>query len=80
LFSIPELFNIIQESSGTGWKEMYQVFNMGHRLEIYTDKISAGKMIKVSQSLGIEAKIIGYCESHKGKKLTIKSTAGEFIY
>ncbi len=80
LFSTPPVFNIIQELSGTDWKEMYQVFNMGHRLEIYTDKSSAEKMIKMSQSYGIEAKIIGYCEPCNEKKLTIKSPVGEFIY
>ena len=80
LFPVPVLFKIIQEQSKTDWKEMYQVFNMGHRMEIYTDKLSAQGIIDVAKSFGIEAKIIGHCEALQGKKLTIKSPLGEFIY
>lgn len=80
LFPVPVIFKIIQEQSKTDWKEMYQVFNMGHRMEIYTDKLSAQGIIDIAKSFGIEAKIIGHCEALQGKKLTIKSPLGEFIY
>lgn len=80
LFSLPPLFSIIQEESGTDWKEMYQVFNMGHRFEIYTDEKSAGEMIRIAADYQIEAKIIGRCETSPEKKLTIISEQGEFVY
>ena len=80
LFPVPTVFKIIQEQSQTDWKEMYQVFNMGHRLEIYTDLKTAESMIKSAKSFGIEARIVGYCEAADEKKLTIKSPHGEFIY
>jgi phosphoribosylformylglycinamidine cyclo-ligase len=80
LFQIPPLFKIINEQSGTGWREMYQVFNMGHRMEIYTDEGTAEEIIKISESFNVEAKIIGRCEASKGKSLTIKSEFGDFRY
>lgn len=80
MFEIPPLFKLIQEVSQTNWKEMYQVFNMGHRMEIYTDIKTAQKIIDISNSFGVEAKIIGKCEFSEEKKLTIKSTIGEFSY
>jgi phosphoribosylformylglycinamidine cyclo-ligase len=80
LFELPPLFRIIQESSGTPWDEMYEVFNMGHRFEIYTDEPSAQKIIGLAAALNIEARIIGRTESYAGHKLTIKSTLGEFTY
>jgi phosphoribosylformylglycinamidine cyclo-ligase len=80
LFPAPPLFEIIQSQSGTGWKEMYQVFNMGHRFEIYTNAETAKEIIKISESYNIEAKIIGHCKNYNSKKLTIKSEFGEFIY
>jgi len=80
LFETPPLFDIIQKESNTEWKEMYKVFNMGHRMEIYVPKNIANDIIKISESFNIEAKIIGHVESHKGKKLTINSSYGEFIY
>ncbi len=80
LFDTPLLFRLIQQSAKTPWKEMYKVFNMGHRLEIYTDKQTAGKIIEISESFGIDAKIIGHCEASDEKKLTIKSEFGEFSY
>ncbi|MBK9292685.1 MAG: phosphoribosylformylglycinamidine cyclo-ligase [Bacteroidetes bacterium] len=80
LFGLPPLFSIIREASGTPWSEMYRVFNMGHRLEIYTDETSAGEMISLAGSFGIEAKIVGHVEPFKGKKLTISSAFGEFVY
>jgi len=80
LFPVPPLFEIIQDQSKTEWAEIYKVFNMGHRFEIYTDAITALEIIMVSQKFNIEAKIVGHCEKFEGKKLTIKSELGEFIY
>ena len=80
LFPVPPLFRIIQEQSGTSWQEMYKVFNMGHRFEIYTAPDAAEKLISISKSFGIDAKIVGRCESATTKKLTIKSEFGEFVY
>ena len=80
LFDLPPVFKLIQEESGTSWKEMYQVFNMGHRMEIYTDRSTADKIINISNSFNIEAKIVGRVEDSKNKKLTITSTYGTFEY
>jgi phosphoribosylformylglycinamidine cyclo-ligase len=80
LFDLPPVFKLIQEESGTSWKEMYQVFNMGHRMEIYTDRSTADKIISISNGFNIEAKIIGRVEESKNKKLTISSTYGTFEY
>lgn len=80
LFATPPLFRLIQRESATEWQEMYKVFNMGHRMEIYADRSQALRLIEISQSFGIEAQIVGYCESFKGKKLTIKSEHGTFVY
>jgi phosphoribosylformylglycinamidine cyclo-ligase len=80
LFQVPLLFEIIQLQSSTGWKEMYQVFNMGHRFEIFTDKKTAKEIIGIALNYNIDAKIIGHCESFNGKRLTIKSESGEFVY
>ena len=80
LFEPPPLFRLIQDESDTGWKEMYKVFNMGHRMEIYTELSTAKSIIDISNSFNVDAKIIGKCELFKGKKLTIKSKFGEFTY
>jgi phosphoribosylformylglycinamidine cyclo-ligase len=80
LFSIPPLFKLIQEQSGTSWQEMYKVFNMGHRLEVYLDEQYAQRIIEISQSFGIDAQIIGRVEAAESKKVTIKSEFGEFVY
>ena len=80
LFDLPPVFKLIQEQSGTSWKEMYQVFNMGHRMEIYTDRSTADKIISISNGFNIEAKIVGRVEESKNKKLTISSTYGTFEY
>ena len=80
LFDVPPLFRIIQEESQTGWQEMYKVFNMGHRLEIYTDATTAEELIKIGKSFNIDTKIVGRVEAHEGNKLTIKSDKGEFVY
>jgi phosphoribosylformylglycinamidine cyclo-ligase len=80
LLPIPPLFKLIQEESGTDWEEMYKVFNMGHRLEIYLLKEHADRVIEISQSFGIDAQIIGRVEESPVKKLTIKTETGEYIY
>lgn len=80
LFEIPPLFSIIQDAAGTEWKEMYRVFNMGHRMELYVPQEIASDIIKISQSFGVDAQIIGRVEASDEKKLTIKSSKGEFSY
>lgn len=80
MFPVPALFKIIQEQSGTGWKEMYQVFNMGHRIEIYTNAEVAEELIAISRSFQIDARIVGRVERYDGKKLTIHSETGIFEY
>ncbi|MGB6151221.1 MAG: AIR synthase related protein [Pricia sp.] len=80
LFPVPPLFKLIQEQSGTDWKEMYQVFNCGHRLELYIDASIADDLISISKSFGVDARIVGRVEAHPSKKLTIKSEFGSFTY
>ena len=80
MFDIPPLFKLIQEQSKTDWKEMYQVFNCGHRMEIYTSPEVAQDIIKISKSFNVDAKIIGRVEVSDEKKLTIKSEFGVFEY
>jgi len=80
LFPTPPLFRMIQDNSGTEWKEMYKVFNMGHRMEIYTDEAAAVEMIDLAQSMGVEAQIIGRCEPHVGEKVTVAGPHGTFEY
>jgi phosphoribosylformylglycinamidine cyclo-ligase len=80
LFPLPPLFKIIQEQSSTPWEEMYRVFNMGHRFEIYTSEKAALKIIDIASFFNIEAKIIGNCEASDSKKLTIISDKGSFTY
>ena len=80
LFPLPPLFELIQKESGTDWKEMYKVFNMGHRFEIYLPEQYAGRVIEISKSFDIDAQIVGRVESHEGKKVTIKSDFGVFEY
>lgn len=80
LFSIPPLFRIIQKESATDWKEMYRVFNMGHRFEIYIKPGQADRVIDIASSFSLEAKVIGHCEPYTGKKLTIRNEEGEFCY
>jgi phosphoribosylformylglycinamidine cyclo-ligase len=80
LFPLPPLFRIIHEQSGTPWKELYKVFNMGHRFEIYTREQNASEIIKIAAGFGLETKIIGYCEPYNNKKLTISSEYGTFEY
>jgi phosphoribosylformylglycinamidine cyclo-ligase len=80
LFPLPPLFKLIQQQSGTSWQEMYKVFNMGHRLEIYAAEKIIKKLTDVGKSDGYETRIIGHVEGFEGKKLTIRSEFGEFIY
>ena len=80
LFPIPPLFKLIQEQSGTDWKEMYKVFNMGHRMELYVPAAIAEDIIAISKSFNIDAQVIGRVESSDQKQVTITTENGEFIY
>ena len=80
LFDEPEIFKLIANESKINYSEMYSIFNMGHRLEFYTDVNTANEIIQIANSFNIEAKIIGKCISSPNKKLTIKSQQGEFVY
>jgi phosphoribosylformylglycinamidine cyclo-ligase len=80
LFPVPPLFELIQAESGTSWQEMYKVFNMGHRLEVYLPEEHAARVIELSQSFGIDAQVVGRVEAADQKQVTIKSQFGEFIY
>lgn len=80
LFPIPPLFSMIQEQSKTDWKEMYKVFNMGHRMEIYTDEKTAEDLINISKSFNVDAQIVGRVEKSETKSVKIYSPYGEFIY
>jgi phosphoribosylformylglycinamidine cyclo-ligase len=80
LFEVPPLFKLIQAQSNTPWSEMYKVFNMGHRMELYVKPEAAEDIIAISRSFNIDAQIIGHVESGKGKKVTITSEYGLFVY
>lgn len=80
LFDTPPLFEMIRAQSGTDWKEMYKVFNMGHRMELYVPETIATSIIEISKSFGIDARTVGRVESSENKKLTIRSEYGEFEY
>ncbi|MBL7918814.1 MAG: phosphoribosylformylglycinamidine cyclo-ligase [Bacteroidia bacterium] len=80
LFDLPPLYKTIHEQSNTDYKEMYKVFNMGHRMEIYADELFAEKIIAISKSFNIDAKIVGRVEKGEGKKVTINSEFGTFVY
>ena len=80
LFDTPPLFNIIKKESNTDWKEMYKVFNMGHRMELYVKPEISDQIIEISKSFGVDAKIIGRVEDSESKKLTISSEHGSFEY
>lgn len=80
LFDVPPLFQLIQQESKTDWKEMYQVFNCGHRMELYVDETIAEDIITISESFGVPAKIIGHISPSDKKRLTIKSKYGTFEY
>lgn len=80
MFDLPPLFRLIHDQSGTHWREMYQVFNMGHRFEIYTSPGLADEMIKISADFSIDAQVVGRVEAAETKELIIDSPAGRFIY
>ena len=80
MFPVPPLFRLIREQSGTDWKEMYKVFNMGHRMEIYLSAEDAQQVIEISKSFGIDARIVGRVEDAPANKLTISSEFGTFEY
>jgi len=80
LFPVPPLFQLIQKESGTDWKEMYKVFNMGHRLEVYLPAEYAQQVIDISKSFNIEAQIVGRCEASDKAELLIESEFGRFEY
>ncbi|MFN5169923.1 MAG: AIR synthase related protein [Cyclobacteriaceae bacterium] len=80
LFDVPPLFRLIHDVSGTELREMYKVFNMGHRLEVYTDETSAREIIAVANSFQIDAQVIGRVEAHTGKKVSLITPSGTFVY
>lgn len=80
LFPVPPLFQLIHEQSGTDWKEMYKVFNMGHRMELYVPENRAAEIISIARSYGVEAQVVGRVEASDSRKLTISSVFGEFTY
>ena len=80
LFPVPPLFKTIQEQSGTDWQEMYKVFNMGHRMEVYLAPEDAQQVIEIARSFGIEAQVVGYVENASCNELVIESEAGRFVY
>ena len=80
MFPVPPLFKLIKEQSGTEWQEMYKVFNMGHRFELYVEPDVAESIIAIAKEFNIDAQIVGRVEKHEGKKLTIQSEFGTFAY
>jgi phosphoribosylformylglycinamidine cyclo-ligase len=80
LFDTPPLFRMIQQASGTDWQEMYKVFNMGHRMEVYTDDKTAEALVEISRTFGVEAQVVGRVEASEIKRLTIVSGVGKFLY
>jgi phosphoribosylformylglycinamidine cyclo-ligase len=80
LFPIPPLFRMIQAESGTEWQEMYKVFNMGHRMEVYVPADVAPEIIAISKSFGVDAQVVGRVEAMDGKRVTVRSEMGEFVY
>jgi len=80
LFGLPPLFRMIHDQSGTDWREMYQVFNMGHRFEIYTNEKNADAIVSIAREFDLDAKVIGHCEASESRKLTIQSDFGTFDY
>ena len=80
LFDIPRIFEVIQEGSGCDWKEMYKVFNMGHRMELYVNPSVAMDIIEICKNFNLDAKEIGRVESSEDKKLTISTKNGEYTY
>jgi phosphoribosylformylglycinamidine cyclo-ligase len=80
LFPVPPLFKLIQQESKTSWQEMYKVFNMGHRMELYVPQQIAANLVQISKSFGVDAQIIGHVEAADRKQVTVQSEFGEFVY
>lgn len=80
LFPIPPLFELIRQESGTDWAELYKVFNMGHRMEVYLPEHQAETVMAIAESFGVEARVIGHVEAFAGKRVTVRTTAGEWVY
>jgi phosphoribosylformylglycinamidine cyclo-ligase len=80
LFPVPPLFKLIHEESHTSWVEMYKVFNMGHRMELYVPREIAQEIIDISKSFNIDAQIIGHVKASDKKQVTVRSEFGEFVY
>jgi phosphoribosylformylglycinamidine cyclo-ligase len=80
LFALPPLFKMIHEQSGTDWKEMYQVFNMGHRMEVYCNSEIAEEVIRISKSFNVDAQIVGRVEAGNEKQLSLRTPNGELVY
>lgn len=80
LFPVPPLFRAIQEESGTSWEEMYKVFNMGHRMELYVPAEIAAELVAISESFGVEARIVGRVEEAPAKEVVLRTPYGEFVY
>ena len=80
LFPVPPLFDLIQKSSSTPWEEMYRVFNMGHRMELYVSPGDAQAIIDIAAAFSLEARVVGRCEAAPSRRLTIRSEFGEFSY
>jgi len=80
MFPVPPLFKTIQKQSGTDWKEMYKVFNMGHRMEIYVSPEQAEEVIGISRSFGIDGRVVGFVEASDKTELLIESEYGKFQY
>jgi phosphoribosylformylglycinamidine cyclo-ligase len=80
MFDVPPLFELIQRDSKTEWNEMYKVFNMGHRMELYIPETISNEIISLANSFNVDAQVIGHCHYYKGKKVRIISKKGDFIY
>ncbi len=80
MFDLPPLFQLIQQHSGTPWREMYQVFNMGHRMELYVENSMASEIIELCRTFNLEARVVGHVEAAENKRLTLSSAKGEFVY
>ena len=80
LLPTPPLFAAIQKESGTSWQEMYKVFNMGHRMEVYLDQANAQAVIDIAKEFGVKAQVIGHVEAFKGKQVVVESEHGKFLY
>jgi len=80
LFPVPPLFRLIREESGTSWDEMYRVFNMGHRFEVYAEESAVPEIMETAAEFNLDSRVVGHCEEFSGKKLTIRTEEGEFVY